>query len=76
MGRLKIYLMFGFPWEKDEDIRAVKAIIEPYKREGIEVVLCLSAFIPSLIPHSSAGNGGAEGLAEKSCYKESLKSRG
>jgi radical SAM superfamily enzyme YgiQ (UPF0313 family) len=34
--RLKLDLMFCFPWEKEEDRRAIKATIEPVKREGIE----------------------------------------
>jgi len=48
--RIKLYLMLGFPWEKEDDFSAVKEILFPFKKEGIEVNLAVSPFVPK--PHT------------------------
>ncbi|HQM82865.1 MAG TPA: TIGR03960 family B12-binding radical SAM protein [Syntrophorhabdaceae bacterium] len=48
--RIKLYLMIGFPWEKEDDFSAVKEILFPFKKEGIEVNLSVSPFVPK--PHT------------------------
>ncbi len=32
--KLKLYLMIGFPWEKEEDIAAIKEMLIPLKKNG------------------------------------------
>ena len=48
--RIKLYLMLGFPWEKEEDFASVREILLPFKKEGIEVNLSVSPFVPK--PHT------------------------
>jgi len=48
--RIKLYLMLGFPWEKEDDFSVVKEILFPFKKEGIEVNLAVSPFVPK--PHT------------------------
>ncbi len=48
--RIKLYLMVGFPWEKEEDFLSMKELIAPFHKEGIEVNLSVSPFIPK--PHT------------------------
>ncbi len=48
--RIKLYLMVGFPWEKEEDFMIMKELIAPFRKEGIEVSLSVSPFIPK--PHT------------------------
>lgn len=47
---LKLYLMVGFPWETEEDLRNVRQITDPCLRAGIEVNLSVSPFTPK--PHT------------------------
>jgi len=48
--RIKLYLMIGFPWEKEDDFSEVKEVLFPFKKEGIEVNLSVSPFVPK--PHT------------------------
>ena len=48
--KLKLYLMIGFPWEKEEDIHAIKAMLIPFEKEHIDINLSVSPFIPK--PHT------------------------
>ena len=48
--RLKLYLMVGFPWEKEEDLLSMKELMAPFRKEGIEIHLSVSPFIPK--PHT------------------------
>ena len=48
--KLKLYLMIGFPWEKEEDIHAIKAMLIPFEKERIDINLSVSPFIPK--PHT------------------------
>ena len=48
--RIKLYLMLGFPWEKEEDFADIREILLPFKKEGIEVNLSVSPFVPK--PHT------------------------
>ena len=48
--RIKLYLMLGFPWEKEEDFKSIREILLPFKQEGIEVNLSVSPFVPK--PHT------------------------
>jgi len=48
--RIKLYLMIGFPWEKEEDLRNVTEVLFPFYKEGIEVNLSVSPFVPK--PHT------------------------
>lgn len=47
---LKLYLMVGFPWETEEDLRSIRQVTEPCLRAGIEVNLSVSPFTPK--PHT------------------------
>ncbi len=48
--KLKLYLMIGFPWEKEEDIAAIKEMLIPFEKERIDINLSVSPFIPK--PHT------------------------
>lgn len=48
--KLKLYLMIGFPWETEEDILAIKAMLIPFEKEHIDINLSVSPFIPK--PHT------------------------
>jgi len=48
--RLKLYLMVGFPWEKEEDLLSMKELMAPFRKAGIEINLSVSPFIPK--PHT------------------------
>ena len=48
--RLKLYLMIGFPWETEEDLMGMKEVVEPFRKEGIDIHLSVSPFIPK--PHT------------------------
>ncbi|HQH43500.1 MAG TPA: TIGR03960 family B12-binding radical SAM protein [Syntrophorhabdaceae bacterium] len=47
---LKFYLMIGFPWEKEEDIRGIRDIVKEFKGAGININLAVSPFVPK--PHT------------------------
>jgi radical SAM family uncharacterized protein len=76
--RLKLYLMIGFPWEKEEDLKSVAGILLPFKKEGIEVNLSVSPFVPK--PHTPfqwLSMDGKDVLREKMrLLKGALKSKG
>jgi radical SAM superfamily enzyme YgiQ (UPF0313 family) len=48
--KVKLYFMIGFPWEREEDLFAIRELIGPFVRQGIEVNLSVSPFIPK--PHT------------------------
>jgi len=48
--KLKLYLMIGFPWEKEEDIEAIRDILIHFEKEHIDINLSVSPFIPK--PHT------------------------
>ncbi len=48
--KVKLYFMIGFPWEREEDLWAIRELIAPFARHGIEVNLSVSPFIPK--PHT------------------------
>jgi radical SAM superfamily enzyme YgiQ (UPF0313 family) len=48
--KVKLYFMVGFPWEKEDDFLALKELIIPFVRHGIEVNLSVSPFTPK--PHT------------------------
>lgn len=48
--RLKLYLMVGFPWEREEDLSAIRDVIAPFRAAGMDVNLSVSPFIPK--PHT------------------------
>jgi radical SAM superfamily enzyme YgiQ (UPF0313 family) len=48
--KVKLYFMVGFPWEKEEDFLALRELIQPFIRHGIEVNLSVSPFTPK--PHT------------------------
>jgi radical SAM family uncharacterized protein len=76
--RLKLYLMVGFPWEKEEDFLSMKELMAPFRKEGIEIHLSVSPFIPK--PHTPFQWLPMEDeavLNEKMLFlKRSLKGRG
>jgi hypothetical protein len=76
--RLKLYMMVGFPWEREEDLLSMRELIEPFRREGIEINLSVSPFIPK--PHTPfqwLPMEEEETLDEKMVFlKRSLKGRG
>jgi radical SAM superfamily enzyme YgiQ (UPF0313 family) len=76
--RLKLYLMVGFPWEREEDFLSMKELMAPFRREGIEIHLSVSPFIPK--PHTPFQWLPMEDeaiLNEKMLFlKRSLKGRG
>ncbi|MCX8111040.1 MAG: radical SAM protein, partial [Syntrophorhabdaceae bacterium] len=47
---LKFYLMIGFPWEKEEDLRNIREIVREFKKSGININLAISPFVPK--PHT------------------------
>jgi len=48
--KLKLYVMIGFPWEKEEDISTIREILLPFEKEHIDINLAVSPFIPK--PHT------------------------
>lgn len=48
--KVKLYFMVGFPWEQEEDFSAIRELIDPFVRSGIEVSLSVSPFTPK--PHT------------------------
>jgi radical SAM superfamily enzyme YgiQ (UPF0313 family) len=48
--KVKLYFMIGFPWEREEDLSAIRELIGPFVRHGIEVNLSVSPFTPK--PHT------------------------
>ena len=48
--KVKLYFMIGFPWEREEDLSAIRELIRPFVRHGIEVNLSVSPFTPK--PHT------------------------
>ncbi|MCX5813423.1 MAG: TIGR03960 family B12-binding radical SAM protein [Proteobacteria bacterium] len=44
--KLKMYLMIGFPWEKEEDISIIKEIVRRFEQAGMDINLAISPFIP------------------------------
>ncbi len=47
---MKLYLMIGFPWETDEDLLALRELVEPFIRQRIDINLSVSPFVPK--PHT------------------------
>lgn len=48
--KVKLYFMIGFPWEAEEDLLAVRDLIRPFVKCGMEVNLSVSPFTPK--PHT------------------------
>ncbi|MHB8110433.1 MAG: DUF2344 domain-containing protein [Syntrophorhabdaceae bacterium] len=48
--RLKLYLMIGFPWETEEDLLAIRDVITPFRKIGMDINLSVSPFTPK--PHT------------------------
>ncbi len=48
--KVKLYLMIGFPWETEEDLLALRDVIEPFVRQHIDVNLSISPLTPK--PHT------------------------
>jgi len=48
--RVKLYFMVGFPWEEEADFLAIRELILPFVRVGMEVSLSVSPFTPK--PHT------------------------
>ncbi len=48
--RLKLYVMVGFPWETDDDLRAIRDVIAPFRAAGFDINLSVSPFTPK--PHT------------------------
>jgi radical SAM family uncharacterized protein len=75
--KLKLYLMIGFPWEKEEDIEAVREILILFEKERIDINLSVSPFTPK--PHTPFQWLAMENeaiLSEKIAFlKKSLKGR-
>lgn len=75
--KIKLYLMIGFPWEKEEDIEAIREILIPFEKERIDINLSVSPFIPK--PHTPfqwLPMGDEEALTEKiAMLKKALKGR-
>jgi radical SAM family uncharacterized protein len=47
---VKLYLMIGFPWETEEDLLALREVVEPFVRQRIDVNLSISPLTPK--PHT------------------------
>jgi len=47
---IKVYLMIGFPWEKDEDLYEILSFLKVPLREGVKINLSISPFVPK--PHT------------------------
>jgi radical SAM family uncharacterized protein len=47
---VKLYLMIGFPWETEEDLLALREVIEPFARQHIDINLSISPLTPK--PHT------------------------
>ncbi len=47
---VKLYVMIGFPWEKEADLLSLREILEPCVRQGIDINLSISPFTPK--PHT------------------------
>ncbi len=75
--KIKLYLMIGFPWEKEEDITAIREILIPFEKEHIDINLSVSPFTPK--PHTPFQWLAMESetiLSEKiALLKKSLKGR-
>ncbi|MBP1749423.1 MAG: radical iron-sulfur cluster-binding oxidoreductase [Deltaproteobacteria bacterium] len=48
--RLKLYVMVGFPWETEDDLRAIRDVITPFRAAGMDINLSVSPFTPK--PHT------------------------
>lgn len=48
--RIKLYYMVGFPWEEDDDFKNIREFALPFEKEGIDIILSLSPFVPK--PHT------------------------
>lgn len=48
--RLKLYLMIGFPWETEDDLRAIYDVVTPFRKAGMDINLSISPFTPK--PHT------------------------
>jgi len=48
--KVKLYFMVGFPWEEEADFLAIRELILPFVRVGMEVSLSVSPFTPK--PHT------------------------
>jgi radical SAM family uncharacterized protein len=76
--KVKLYLMVGFPWEKEDDLLAIRDLVIPFVRSGVEVNLSVSPFTPK--PHTPfqwLEMEDAEELAEKiSLVKRAVPARG
>ena len=75
--KLKLYLMIGFPWEKEADMEAIREILIPFEKERIDINLSVSPFIPkSHTPFQWLPMENENVLSEKiAMLKRSLKGR-
>lgn len=48
--RLKLYVMVGFPWETEDDLRSIRDVISPFRAAGFDINLSVSPFTPK--PHT------------------------
>jgi radical SAM superfamily enzyme YgiQ (UPF0313 family) len=48
--KIKLYLMLGFPWEEEEDIKETGRIVSSFRKAGIDLSLSVSTFVPK--PHT------------------------
>lgn len=48
--RLKLYVMAGFPWETEDDLKAIRDVIAPFRAAGFDINLSVSPFTPK--PHT------------------------
>ena len=48
--RLKLYVMVGFPWETEDDLRVIRDVIAPFRAAGFDINLSVSPFTPK--PHT------------------------
>ncbi len=48
--RLKLYVMVGFPWETEDDLRAMRQVVAPFRAAGMDINLSVSPFTPK--PHT------------------------
>lgn len=48
--KIKLYVMIGFPWEEEEDIRQVSGVVKAFLKAGMDLTLSVSTFVPK--PHT------------------------
>ena len=47
---MKLYVMVGFPWESEDDLRSIRDVIAPFRAAGFDINLSVSPFTPK--PHT------------------------